>query len=191
MADTPNESSDAAAEVGDRTKKPPSKAKAGTADTSDKLPRTKSPRTVKVGRSARTTADESAEAALGTAGGKASKKPGKVDAEAVGSKRPPKAKVAGGGRVTPKGGNRPAKTKISRWESAPEASSRYTPPTPRYDEMPSPIWVPILMFTMFALGMIVIFLNYVELLPGATSNWYLLVGLGLILGGIITATQYR
>jgi hypothetical protein len=106
-------------------------------------------------------------------------------------KLPPKSKVSGGGRVTAKGGGRPAKTKISRYESAPEASSRYTPPTPHYDEMPSPLWVPILMFTMFALGMLVIFLNYVELLPGATTNWYLLVGLGLILGGIITATQYR
>jgi hypothetical protein len=40
--------------------------------------------------------------------------------------------------------------------------------------------------------MVVIFLNYVAiLLPGATSNWYLLLGLGFILGGIITATQYR
>jgi len=35
-------------------------------------------------------------------------------------------------------------------------------------------------------------LNYVDVvLPGATSNGYLLLGLGFILGGIITATQYR
>jgi len=47
------------------------------------------------------------------------------------------------------------------------------------------------MFTFWILGMLVIFLNYVGLLPGAVSNWYLLVGLGLILAGIITATQYR
>lgn len=106
------------------------------------------------------------------------------------TKLPPKSKVSEDGRVTPRAGNRPAKTKISR-TTAPEASSRYTPRSPHYDQMPSPIWVPILMFTMFGLGMLVIFLNYVALLPGATSNWYLLVGLGLILGGIITATQYR
>jgi hypothetical protein len=106
-------------------------------------------------------------------------------------KLPPKSKVDKGGRVTPAKGKRPATTKVSRGDGGPPASGRYTPPTPHYDEMPSPLWVPILMFTMFALGMLVIFLNYVELLPGATSNWYLLVGLGLILGGIITATQYR
>ncbi|MBI2704616.1 MAG: cell division protein CrgA [Actinobacteria bacterium] len=104
-------------------------------------------------------------------------------------KLPPKSKVDKGG-AGPKG-RRPATTKISRADSAPDASSRYTPPTPHFDEMPSPMWVPILMFTMFGLGMLVIFLNYVSLLPGATSNWYLLVGLALILGGIITATQFR
>jgi hypothetical protein len=107
-------------------------------------------------------------------------------------KLPPKSRVKEGGRITPKAGNRPATKKISRpTAGGPEASKRYTPPSPHYDDMPSPLWVPVLMFTMFGLGMLVIFLNYVELLPGATSNWYLLVGLGLILGGIITATQYR
>jgi hypothetical protein len=70
-------------------------------------------------------------------------------------------------------------------------SGRYTPPADRSYELPSPPWVPVLMFTFWILGMLVIFLNYVGLLPGAVSNWYLLVGLGLILAGIITATQYR
>ena len=76
-------------------------------------------------------------------------------------------------------------------KKVPGASTRYTPPTAKFEDMPSPVWVPILMFTMFGLGMLTIFLNYVELLPSATSNWYLLLGLGFILGGIITATQYR
>lgn len=75
--------------------------------------------------------------------------------------------------------------------SGPAQSARYTPPTAKFEDMPSPIWVPILMFGLFLLGMLAIFLNYVALLPGATSNWYLLVGLGFILAGIITATQYR
>ena len=47
------------------------------------------------------------------------------------------------------------------------------------------------MFVLLALGCLVILLNYLELLPGATSNWYLFGGLGLILAGILTATQYR
>jgi hypothetical protein len=91
-------------------------------------------------------------------------------------------------------------TKVSRRRSrrvtekgtTPAATGRYTPPSPHLDQMPSPLWVPVLMFTMFALGMLTIFLNYVQIVPGGeTSNWYLLLGLGFILAGIITATQYR
>jgi hypothetical protein len=100
--------------------------------------------------------------------------------------RPPKRRVSGGGRVTPKGGP----TRETGAHASP-ASSRYTPPTANKLNMPSPTWVPVLMFGLLGLGMLVILLNYVSLLPGAVSNWYLLAGLGFILGGIITATQYR
>ncbi len=51
--------------------------------------------------------------------------------------------------------------------------------------------VPILMFGLIGLGLIVILANYVVTAFGAPSNWYLLAGLGLILGGIVAATQYR
>lgn len=107
-------------------------------------------------------------------------------AVASSSKRPNKRRVEGG-RVTPKGG--PTKRRLE--DENPDASSRYTPPVPlSYKE--SPQWVPILMFTFFGLGMVVIFLHYVDLfLPGASSNWWLFAGLGSILAGIITATQYR
>jgi hypothetical protein len=82
--------------------------------------------------------------------------------------------------------------RVTEKGTVPSASGRYTPPSPNYDQMPSPLWVPVLMFTMFALGMLTIFLNYVQIVPGGeTSNWYLLLGLGFILAGIITATQYR
>jgi hypothetical protein len=99
--------------------------------------------------------------------------------------KPTKRKIEGG-RVTPKGG-------VARSAGpAPTASPRYTPPALRKDQMPSPRWVPVLMFTLLALGVLVIVVNYIDvLLPGATSNGYLVLGLGLILGGIITATQYR
>jgi len=53
----------------------------------------------------------------------------------------------------------------------------------------SPMWVPVLMFGLLGVGTLMIILNYIELLPGATDNWYLVGGLGLILAGIITATQ--
>lgn len=86
------------------------------------------------------------------------------------------------GRVTEKG---------TDGKGRPVASTRYTPPADRVMEMPSPWYVPAVMFTLWGLGILMIFLNYVELLPGAQSNWYLLGGLGAILTGIIVATQYR
>jgi hypothetical protein len=48
------------------------------------------------------------------------------------------------------------------------------------------------MLGLVVLGVAFIFLHYVDaVLPGASSNWWLLAGLGSILGGIVTATQYR
>ena len=55
----------------------------------------------------------------------------------------------------------------------------------------SPIWVPVLMIGLLALGAIVIVLNYVALLPGDTNNWYLMGGLGLLLAGMLVATQWH
>jgi hypothetical protein len=46
------------------------------------------------------------------------------------------------------------------------------------------------MFSLLLGGVIVILLNYVGSIWD-TSNGILLLGLGMILGGIITATQYR
>lgn len=113
------------------------------------------------------------------------------------TKRPTKRRIEAGestnAKVARKSAPREAVKKLPSAEdtSAPAVSSRYTPPTGRYEDLPSPIWVPVLMFLLWGLGMLTIFLNYVGMLPGATSNWYLLLGLGFILGGIITATQFR
>jgi len=87
-----------------------------------------------------------------------------------------------GGRVTPKGGSDKGR--------APQQSGRYTPPVPREVKV-SPMWVPILMFGLLGAGLVIIFLNYLGLLPGGVSNAYLGLGLGAICAGIITATQYR
>lgn len=52
--------------------------------------------------------------------------------------------------------------------------------------------MPITMVLWLVIGLLVIFLHYVDaILPGALSNWWLLGGLGFILAGIVTATQYR
>lgn len=70
----------------------------------------------------------------------------------------------------------------------------YTPDTVSHtgqDMMrPSPRWVPVLMFGLLGGGIATIVVNYVGSLWN-TSNLILLLGLGLILAGIITATQYR
>ena len=86
---------------------------------------------------------------------------------------------ARGGRVTPK--KAAAKT---------TTSGRYTPPIPRSKKV-SPLWVPALMFTCLLVGVILIVVNYLGVLPGGTQNLYLLIGLGLITLGFLTATQYR
>jgi hypothetical protein len=87
-----------------------------------------------------------------------------------------RAKGEARGRVTPKGG--------------PAASGRYTPPVPKSEKV-SPVWVPAIMFTCLILGMTIIIVNYTGVLPGGTKNGYLILGLALITGGFITATQYH
>ncbi len=94
-----------------------------------------------------------------------------------------------GGRVTPKGG--PTKKSTGTTHEGPAASTRYTPRAGTV-HAPSPAWLPIVMIALCIIGLLVIFLHYVDLfLPGAASNWWLLGGLGFILAGIIAATQYR
>jgi hypothetical protein len=95
--------------------------------------------------------------------------------------KPVKRRVPGG-RVTPKG--------TTPSSGRPGASARYTPPVPQEQKV-SPPWVPVLMFGLLGLGALMIFINYLGVLPGGTSNWYLMGGLAAICGGILTATQYH
>jgi hypothetical protein len=72
-----------------------------------------------------------------------------------------------------------------------EKRGRYTPPTPKKVEG-SKLWVPVTMFTMLGLGVVVVALNYLELLPGQeASNNFLFIGLGLITGGFILSTRLK
>ena len=81
------------------------------------------------------------------------------------------------------------RTKDSPGRVTPPPSGRYTPPIPRETKV-SPPWVPVLMFTCLLAGMATIILNYLSLLPGGeANNMYLLLGLGLITVGFITATR--
>ena len=93
------------------------------------------------------------------------------------TQKPNKRRVSNG-RVTAKG---------TRPEGYfPETSSRTGHP----DLAESPLWVPILMFALLGLGIAVILLNYVGSIWD-TNNGILLLGLGIVLSGIVTATQLR
>lgn len=105
---------------------------------------------------------------------------------ATGDKPAPTRRTGGG---TPRGKRKAADSGDQR--HTPAASTRYTPRSASAHTA-SPRWVPITMVTLLVVGLLVIFFHYVDMvLPGAASNWWLLGGLGFILGGIVTATQYR
>lgn len=104
------------------------------------------------------------------------------------AKQGPGRKPPSTGRVTPKGGKRIVTAAGAG--RTPPGSGRYTPPIPKEQKV-SPRWVPVLMFFFLLSGTAVILLNYLGLLPGDADNRYLLVGLGLITGGFITATRYH
>ncbi|HTN99413.1 MAG TPA: cell division protein CrgA [Microthrixaceae bacterium] len=75
-----------------------------------------------------------------------------------------------------------------------EESARYTAKGATSTKAaPSPSWVPVLMFGLWILGLVLIILNYMQVLPGAPdgNGWYLIAGLVSLLGGIMVATQYR
>ena len=56
---------------------------------------------------------------------------------------------------------------------------------------PSPRWYIILMSFLMILGVLLIVLNYLTLLPGSVSKWYLWSGLGLIGVGFLMTTNYN
>jgi Cell division protein CrgA len=78
---------------------------------------------------------------------------------------------------------------------AQSTSGRYTPrATPsaqgQADAAESPAWVAWLMFALFALGLLIIVLNYTNIWWTA-NNWALIGGLVAIVLGFITATRLR
>ena len=101
------------------------------------------------------------------------------DDEASAGAQAPKA-TKSSGRVTPKGGaGRPN-----------PPSGRYTPPIPR-DKRHSPPWYPWVLLSLLVAGLLIVVLNYTDVMPGGTSNWYLIGGIVGIVGGLIMATFYR
>ncbi|HSF86985.1 MAG TPA: cell division protein CrgA [Acidimicrobiia bacterium] len=74
-------------------------------------------------------------------------------------------------------------------------AKRRPPPPPKADPIkakgPSPTWYIALMFGLMALGMLIILANYINVLPGGTSNRYLLIGLAGIAAGFAMTLNFR
>ena len=56
---------------------------------------------------------------------------------------------------------------------------------------PSPRWFVITMSSLMIIGVLLIVLNYLTLLPGSVSRWYLWSGLGCIGIGFLMTTKYN
>ena len=83
---------------------------------------------------------------------------------------------AAGGRATPPGGR--------------DVNKRYTAPIPR-SVRHSPPWFGPVLLALLVIGLLLIVGNYVGIMPGGTSNWYLIGGLIGIVIGAMMATQYH
>jgi hypothetical protein len=69
-------------------------------------------------------------------------------------------------------------------------SSRYTPPVPK-NVRASPRWMGIAIIGLFLLGVLIVILNYADLLPGGVDNLWLIAAIGSIFAGLIVATRYH
>ncbi len=75
----------------------------------------------------------------------------------------------------------------------PKSRSKRKPrqPPPKTKAKRSPALVGALFFTLLLSGVVVIIGNYVGLFGGATANWRLWYGLGLVTGSFIVATRWH
>lgn len=82
-----------------------------------------------------------------------------------------------------------AKKSVGRYVDA-ESRGRITKRRPPGTEH-SPRWYGWLILELLIAGMLVIVLNYLDVLPGATSSWYLALGLVAMFAGFYMATRYK
>lgn len=65
-----------------------------------------------------------------------------------------------------------------------------TPPPVHKDEKVSPTWYVVLMFSLMAIGVLVIILNYIDVVPGGQKSIFLYSGLGAIAIGFLMTLNY-
>jgi hypothetical protein len=78
---------------------------------------------------------------------------------------------------------------VGRYTPA-EQSGRYTRPIPTKIRRSAGWFGPLILFLMI-FGVLTILLNYLTVLPGAVSVWYLVAGLVIIFTAFMMATRYR
>ena len=81
------------------------------------------------------------------------------------------------------------KKSVGRYVDA-EARGRVTRRRPVGSDH-SPHWYGWLLIDLMIFGMLVITLNYLQVLPGSTSSWYLALGLVSMFAGFYLATRYK
>jgi hypothetical protein len=82
-----------------------------------------------------------------------------------------------------------AKKSVGRYVDA-ESRGRVTRRRPRGQDH-SPRWYGALILGLLLLGLLVIIFNYLGVLPGSTSAWWLVGGLATMFTGFFLATQYK
>ncbi|MGD0053827.1 MAG: cell division protein CrgA [Acidimicrobiales bacterium] len=78
---------------------------------------------------------------------------------------------------------------MGRYVSA-QGRGSYTAPRPANTEH-SPRWYGWLLLGLLVLGLVIIVLNYLGVLPGSVSPWYLVAGLVSMFSAFYLATLYR
>ena len=100
-----------------------------------------------------------------------------------------KKRTATSGRATPPGGRATAGGRATPPKSR-DVNKRYTAPIPK-SVRHSPPWFGPVLLALLIVGLLLIVGNYVGIMPGGTSNWYLIGGLVGIVIGAMMATQYH
>lgn len=65
----------------------------------------------------------------------------------------------------------------------------HTPPPPKEVKV-SPTWYVATMFSLMAIGVIIIILNYIDLMPGEAINWLYMGLLAIAIGFVMTLNYH-
>lgn len=90
--------------------------------------------------------------------------------------------------MSPKG--KPTKHVTPKRQGVVALSGRYTPKAD-VSKKHSPKWLLYLLFSFLAVGVLLIVLNFLAILPGGESSWYLIGGILSLAVGFFVATRYH